>query len=49
MTMGKEKKPQDKKKGIKELSNEDLAKEYNFLNKDRDDLVDFDEYDFDDE
>jgi len=49
MTMGKDKKPKEKKNGIKKLSNEDLAKEYNFLNKERDDIVDMDEYDFDDD
>lgn len=43
--------PQKKGKGSRssktDLSPEELAKEYAFFSKDRDDLVDPDEYDFD--
>jgi hypothetical protein len=43
----RQKKEKGSKSSKKDLSPEELAQDYAFFNKDRDDLVDLDEYDFD--
>jgi hypothetical protein len=39
----------EEKKSVRELTPEELAADYEFFNKGRDDLIDIDEYDFDDD